>query len=156
MLLHNPAWHFRIFRCLLISKSELSACERRRRQQKTEYPHFLHFHQKCTRCCNSRSSAWVTSGIPASEGINLLLDTSRARVVCATQLRLLGQPSGTDSHNRNVLPSSLANIHCLCYSWIFSIYFKASVKLLYAEITNPRIVASLKVEHVHQEIAKHR
>lgn len=109
---------------------------RQRQQFEDRVPSFLDCHQKCTRCCNSRSSAWVRSDIPASKGINLFPDTSRARDVCATQLRLLGQRSGTDSHNRNVLPSALANIHCSCYSWIFSIYFKASVKLLYEEITN--------------------
>jgi len=108
-------------------QTELSACERRQTQQKTECHHFIPFHKKCTRCCNSRSSVWVTSGIPASEGINLLPDTRRARVVCPTQLKLLGQRSDTDSHNRNVLPSALANVHCSCYSWKFSIYFKASM-----------------------------
>lgn len=51
---------------------ELSACERSQRQQKTECRHCLPFNKKCTRCCNSRSSAWVTSGILASKGINLL------------------------------------------------------------------------------------
>lgn len=125
-----------MFFCFVFLSNAKESCFVKDDSWKTENHHFLDFHQKCTRCCNSRSSAWVRSDIPANEGINLLPDTSRTRAVCATQLRLLGQRSGTDSHNRNVLPSTLANIHCSCYSWIFSMYFKASVKILYEEITN--------------------
>ncbi len=66
---------------------------RQRQQFEDREPPFLDFHQKR----NSRSSAWVRSNIPASKGINLLPDTKRARDVCATQLRLLGQRSGPDS-----------------------------------------------------------
>lgn len=125
---------------------------RQRQQFEDRVPPFLDFHQKCTRCCNSRSSAWVRSDIPASKGINLLPDTKRARDVCSTQLRLLGQRSGPDSQQEGSPKRSGQHTLLVLFmniQYLFQSFCQSTVR------GDHKPLYSLKVEYIHQKIVKY-